>query len=276
MIPQFQPKTIDVNGTDLAYIEQGMGDAVIFVHGGNTDFRSWMFQMEPFAAHYRVISYSRRYHFPNSGADRASEYLATKHRDDLAALIEALGLAPAHVVGSSYGGYISLLLGRAYPDLVRSLVLGEPAALSFLGQDFVRSYIERTIVPSRQAFEVSDSEQAIRTFIDTVTGKGAFDHLPPPARQMLLDNAPEFKLEVSTSPDRYFTAFDCDDAKMINTPTLLVTGEVSPKFLHQITDELERCLPNTERAMIPRASHGMHNMNPQAYNETVLAFLAKH
>jgi non-heme chloroperoxidase len=119
MIPQLQPKTIQVNGTNLAYVEQGTGDAVVLVHGGLVDFRSWMFQIELFAQRYRVISCSRRYHFPNRGAEQAAEYLATEHRDDLAALIEALGLAPAHIVASSYGGYIGLLLAQARPALVR-------------------------------------------------------------------------------------------------------------------------------------------------------------
>lgn len=135
--------------------------------------------------------------------------------------------------------------------------------------------IEHAIVPARRAFERGDPEQAIRIFIDAVVGEGAFDQFPLPVRQAMLDNAPEFRLEVNTAPDRYFSPFDCDDARMIKTPILLVTGEISPRFFHQVTDELERCLRNTERAMIPRALHGTHNMNPQAYNETVPAFLAK-
>src|SRR5690242_7812919 len=64
MIPQLQPKTIQVNSTKLAYVEQGTSDAVVLVHGGLVDFRSWMFQIEPFVQRYRVNSYSRRYHFP--------------------------------------------------------------------------------------------------------------------------------------------------------------------------------------------------------------------
>jgi len=93
---------------------------------------------------------------------------------------------------------------------------------------------------------------------------------------MALENAPEFKLETSMPVEQYFSAFTCEDVAAIGVPTLLITSEFSPKFFHQITNELERCMPNTERAMISRASHGMHNMNPHEYNETVLAFLAKH
>lgn len=275
MIPQIQPKTIHVNGVDLHYIEQGMGDAVVFVHGGNTDFRSWVPQMQPFVQRYHVISYSRRYHFPNSGAEQASGYFAAEHRDDLAALIETLGLAPAHVVASSYGAYITLLFARARPELVRSLVLGEPPVPMLIGPAVNQEFM-RDIEPIRQAFERGESEQAVRMFMDARVGPGGFDRFPAPARQMMLDNIPEFRLEVSTSPDQYFIAFDCDDAKAIHKPTLLVTGAESPVFLHQMTDALERCLPDTEKTTIPRASHGMHNQNPQAYNESVLAFLAKH
>ncbi len=269
-----QPKMIEVNGTQLHYVEQGQGVPAVFVHGGVTDFRSWASQIEPFSKQYRVVVYSRRYHYPNGGAEQAAEYLATEHRDDLGALIETLGLAPAHIVASSYGAYISLLLAEACPELVRSLVLGEPPVPMLFGPDAIRAMGEQ-VEPARQAFENGDSEKAIRTFMDSVVGEGGFDRFPPLARQMMLDNAPEFRLEVNSSPYRYFSEFTCEDARSINVPTLLLTGEESPRFLHQMTGELERCMPNTERATIPRASHGMHNMNPQAYNETVLAFLAR-
>ncbi len=274
MLAPVQP-TVHVNDTDLAFVERGRGDAVVFVHGGNTDFRSWMSQLDTFEQHYRIVSYSRRYHYPNSGAEQASEYVAAEHRDDLVALIETLALAPAHLVASSYGAFIALLVTRARPELVRSLVLGEPPVPMLIGPDAVRAAAQQ-VEPTRRAFERGEPEQAVQIFLDGVVGPGAFDRFPPPARQMVLDNAPEFRLEVSSAPERYFGDLDCDDLRAIKTPTLLLTGETSPEFFHQMTDVLERCLPNTERAMIPHASHGMHNQNPQAYNELVLAFLAGH
>jgi non-heme chloroperoxidase len=45
---------------------------------------------------------------------------------------------------------------------------------------------------------------------------------------------------------------------------------------HVVNDMLEHCLPRAERATIPAASHQMEVENPQAFNETVLAFIAKH
>lgn len=132
------------------------------------------------------------------------------------------------------------------------------------------------VEPSRQAFERGDSEQAVRVFLDSVVGPGGFERFPPPARWMILDNAPEFRLEVNSAPEHYYAAFACHDLKKVQVPTLLLTGAESPKFFHQMTYELEKCMSKTERATIPHASHGMHNQNPQAYNETVLAFLVKH
>jgi non-heme chloroperoxidase len=57
-----QPRTIDANGTELVYVEQGDGETVVFVHGSLSDFRSWGLQMAPFAQRYRTIAYSRRGH----------------------------------------------------------------------------------------------------------------------------------------------------------------------------------------------------------------------
>lgn len=275
MTSGLQTKTVHVNGVDLAYVEQGTGDAVVFVHGGVTDYRSWALQIEPFAQHYRVIAFSRRYHFPNPGADQTSDYRAAEHRDDLAALIQVLRLQPAHLVASSYGAYIALLLALSRPQLVRSLVLGEPPVPFLFGPEAIKAMTEQ-VEPSRQAFERGDSEQAVRVFLDSVVGPGGFDRFPPAARQMILDNAPEFRLEVNSAPDHYFMAFSCADLGNVQAPTLLLTGAESPSFLHQMTDALERCLPTTERATVAQASHGMHNQNPHAYNETVLSFLGRH
>jgi non-heme chloroperoxidase len=270
-----QQKTIQVNGTELHYIEQGTGDPVVFVHGSLSDFRSWEFQMEPFSKRYRVIAYSRRYHYPNGGASEATAYLAIEHRDDLAVLIRELELAPAHVVGSSYGAYLSLLLAVAHPELVRSLVLADPPALSLLGPERATQLATQVLGPAREAFASGDAEQGVQSFLEGGMGKGSFDRLPPPVRTIMQDNAAEMLLETNTPIEQHFSSFTCEDASTIQAPALLLTGERNTQFHVQIADKLEQCLPKTERAMIPGAFGGLHTTNPHAYNETVLVFLAK-
>src|SRR6478752_2343596 len=96
------PATVHVNDVDLAYVEQGQGDPVVLVHGSVNDYRSWRSQLEPFSARHRVIAYSRRVHWPNAQPRAGDVFSAEQHAADLAALIELLGFAPAHLVGSSY------------------------------------------------------------------------------------------------------------------------------------------------------------------------------
>jgi pimeloyl-ACP methyl ester carboxylesterase len=70
---QYEFKEIRMGDISLAYIEQGQGTPVIFVHGGGpTDLRTWGQQIEPFAEHFRVIAYSQRYHYPNAWAGARS------------------------------------------------------------------------------------------------------------------------------------------------------------------------------------------------------------
>jgi non-heme chloroperoxidase len=62
---EVEPVKVHVNGMDLHYIEEGRGEPLILLHGGQGDYRSWAPQMEELSGRYHVISYSRRYNFPN-------------------------------------------------------------------------------------------------------------------------------------------------------------------------------------------------------------------
>ncbi len=267
---------IAVNGTELTYLAQGTGAPVLFVHGSLDDLRSWRYQMGPFAARYRTVAYSRRYHYPNPWTGDGSDYSAQLHADDLAALIEALDLAPAHLVTSSYGGNIALLLTVQRPELVRSLVLCEPPLLPWLahiegGLSFGVRFAEEVWLPARRAFEAGDLEAGARAFLDGVMGRPTFEHLNPRARAMIMDNAAEMRAE--TLANNYFPSFDREDAARIQQPVLLLKSQFGPRVFHLIADELCRWLPRATCGLIPGASHAMHIGNPTAFNETVLAFL---
>src|SRR4026208_2565868 len=58
-------KAVFINGDSIHYIDIGKGDPVVFVHGAVGDYRTWEAQMDTFAKNHRVISYSRRFAYPN-------------------------------------------------------------------------------------------------------------------------------------------------------------------------------------------------------------------
>lgn len=273
-------RTIGLGDAELAYVAQGEGAPVVLIHGSVNDLRSWGRQLEAFAARYRVVAYSRRYHWPNRPPRPGDAFSAEQHAADLAALLAALDLAPAHLVGSSYGALTALTMAVARPELVRSLVLGEPPLLPWLarsgeGAALMEAFLAGAFRPAAEALARGEAETGIRAFIDGVIGPGAFDRLPPPARAMMLDNAAVERLETATPPERYFPALTPDAVARLRVPVLLIEGERSPRMFGLITDELATALPAAERAVVPAASHGMHGQNPEAYNAAVLVFLAR-
>ena len=277
MQPQF--KKIAANGAELHYVERGRGDPVVLVHGaGATDLRTWAGQLDSLAARHRVIAYSQRYHYPNAWAGDGSDVYSTRtHAADLAALIRGLRLAPCHVAGSSYGGDIALLLAARRPELVRTLVLGEPGLTSWLrrlpGEKRCTRRIwtpsSRPRAPSRKA--TGRPPRGSSSMACQAEGcSTSCPHPPGSASRTMLACWP------SSGPNSMTSTFSCADAGRITAPTLLLTGDSSPGMFGLVIEELARCMPGCERATIPEASHLLHGMNPQVYSETVLAFLDRH
>lgn len=125
-------KAIAINGTTLHYVERGSGPPIVFVHGGLGDYRTFQPQFDALSSNFRVVAFSRRFHPPNDVPAGVPSYSMQGHVDDLAELVKALRLGPSHVVGHSYGAYVALAFSLQHPDLVRSLVLGEPPVLPLL------------------------------------------------------------------------------------------------------------------------------------------------
>ena len=277
---------VRVNGVELHYLDQGSGVPVVFVHGGLEDYRSWQGQLETFSKRYRVIAYSRRYNYPNSGAAPDSSYSALVDAEDLAALIKKLHLAPAHVVGVSYGAYTALLLAVRHPALVRSLVLSEPPLLRWLPElqgdkPLFTEFMSKVWEPAARGFR-EGNEAGVTAAVDGFGDIGysgtdqkmTFAALPPEVRTVLLDNAPEWR--VLTMSKDAFPTLPFDAVRRMQAPTLLISGERTLELSKVIDPQLERLLPHGERVIIANATHEMWSEYPEQCREAALAFLARH
>jgi pimeloyl-ACP methyl ester carboxylesterase len=274
-----RPQTIRANGEELTYVEQGDGDPVIFVHGSTGDYRGWLEHLALAADRYRTIAYSRRGHYPNTWPADYSDCTPEAHAADLAALIAALGYGSVHLVGHSYGALVSLVLAAQRPELVRTLVLGEPPLFSWLtatpaGEALLAAFLADVWERARGLCQQGELEAGMRIFIDGVIGEGAFDQCPAPIQAVMMDNAAEMVVELETSPEAVFSTLSREDVRTVSMPTLLLSGELSPPVFHYVTAALARSLPQAERAMIPGVSHDLGDA--ATFTEPVLAFLAKH
>ena len=103
---------------------------MVFLHGGIMDLRAWDQQLPDVGRSYRAIAYSRRFARPNKPIDPEAIDPVLQHVEDLVTFLNEIDAKPAHLVGHSGGGLVSLYTALRHPDVVRSLVLEEPAALT--------------------------------------------------------------------------------------------------------------------------------------------------
>jgi non-heme chloroperoxidase len=277
-------KNIEINGRQLHYVEQG-GEGrqppVIFIHGGLDDYRCWQFQIDSFSSKYHVISYSRRFAYPNKWIGKVvTDNTIEDNAKDLAELIRKLDVAPAHLVGASYGAFITLYCASKNPELAKTIVLGEPPIVEFLAKSNLKDDVEllrglRTRVqsPTQDAFKRGGFKKAVQTFIDGVMEiENFFDQLPEEGKQYLMDNAKSLEGEFEPALP---SSFSVEDVKQITIPTLLVKSELSPRWLLRIVDILSDNMPNTEQIVIPNVSHDNFKSS-NIFNTKVMQFFERH
>lgn len=285
--------TVTVNGVDLAYVERGQGEPVLFVHGGAGDYRAWDQQLNAFGVCYRAIALSCRGYWPNPKLRPDEPIILDTFADDLAQFIRALDAGPVHLVGhSSPGGFGSLRLAAQHPDLLRTLVLLEPPAFPLLGVSLpprpaqvIKLLARRPragigflkfgvkgIIPAIKAFERGDDAAALRAFMAANTSRAAVDGMPDATFQRFVDNAGPLKAQLKAG----FPPFTAADARDIRVPTLLVSGAQSPAHIQAVTQRLAKLMPEADQLAIAGATHIMFHSHPAEFNAGVLRFIGSH
>lgn len=276
---------------NLSYEERGSGNPVVMVHGIPTDLRAWKSQLNDFSDSFRAISISRRHAYPNKNDHlKVTESTVKRNSDDLMGFIDLLKLAPVHLIGHSYGGFISLYSVWKRPELFRSLVLVEPAVpsilvkneksslqlLAFLFTHFgaatsARRFQNGNLKLALKAFEDNDLPRAVKYFYEGIREvPDSFDKLPDEVHSMMLENGLTVG-ELETE----FPIFERRDAMSIKLPSLMIKTQSGPAWLKTIVDLLHQNLPNSSEVEISGSCHFPHIENSSAFNAIVLEFLKK-
>jgi pimeloyl-ACP methyl ester carboxylesterase len=268
---------VRVNGTDLFYIDHGTGTPIVFVHGAWMDLRYWEPQREVVAAKYRFIAYNLRYHGTSPWSDDGEHYSTATHVADLVALIRQLNAGPVHLVGLSMGGRLVTLVALEHSDLVQSLTVLEPPLDDLLDElpeaQPVREEWRKGFDLVRLAAQAGEAIRATKLFFELANdeGSGALDRQSEPFREMVLDNARTVPLALSAPPP----SFSCTKLAGVKMPTLVVSGERSPRSRTLVNEVIVQCIGGSRLAVIPDAAHLMSYQNPTAFNEMLLHFLAR-
>jgi pimeloyl-ACP methyl ester carboxylesterase len=264
------------SGIVLAYARAGRGEPLLFVHGGGKDGRYWRHQLAPFAAHFDVVAYSRRHSAPHPNPPPGDTHAPALDADDLEALLDALAIAPAHVVAASVGGVAALLVALRRPDAFRSLVLAEPPVLPLAdataeGAALRRAFMHDVWAPAAATFARGAPVDAMRRIIDAFVGPGVFDALSERARARVLENARDW--EAHTRSPAPFPALARGALAGLRIPTLLLTGTRTTRLHALVDDQLAALLPDVRRVRIAGATHDLWADAPDACRAAALDFL---
>jgi esterase len=248
-----------VNGVTLYYEESGFGDAILGVHGAGSSAVFWQSAAAQLANRGRTIIYDRRGH---SRSERPEPYTADVHRnaDDAAALIEALGAAPAVVIARSYGGAVAVDLALRYPDRVRALALleGDVPSVSETAAREWAELEERLTAAARE-----DMDTVAEVLMRHVLGDAGWRRLPRSVREILSANGPALVAELAGGyPD-----VTEEQLATIDKPTLFVGAEDSAFDYRETAEVIGRAVPG---ALVEWVEGG-HAIDPA--HAVVLAFL---
>jgi pimeloyl-ACP methyl ester carboxylesterase len=235
--------------------------------------------MEPYSEGYHVVAYSRRYAWPNKQEfDETVDYSVRIHADDLYELIKDLDLKKVNIVAHSYGAFTALKMALDHPEVVNSLVLGEPPVISLAkntekSQASSESFSENHFIQAKQDFRAGKNEDALEHFLKGILGDDfQLSQVPPEVKQGYMDNILEI-WGILMRED--FPSLDTVAIQSLDIPVLLLVGDISPTNLIEISEELHRLLPQSEMVLFENMNHRLYFEQPEAVDQAVMEFLGR-
>lgn len=265
---------ISANDVELYYEATGQGEPLVLVHGGWSDHGNWQPVAPGLAESFRVVTYDRRGH---GQSERPGEGSLRDQEDDLAALIEGLDCAPAHVVGTSFGGSIAIGLATRRPELLRSVTVHEPPLMSLVAGERrlepLMAEVQGSVESVLARVATGDRAGAARQFVEEVAlGPGGWDLLPEPLRATMIDTAPSFAAEQG---DPEWAYVDPAELSRLRCPVLLMQGDQSPPWFPVIVGKLAEGVDGAEVHTYRGGGHAPHLTHPNDYLAVVADFLMR-
>ena len=264
------------DGVRLGFEDTGSGIPVVFVHEFAGDLRSWEPQVRHLSRRYRCITWNARGFPPSDVPQDTGAYSQDRARDDVLAVLDALDIERAHVVGLSMGGFATLHFGLAHPGRARSLVVAgvgygaEPEQRErFRNEADITSRVLRTegmaawagtysLGPTRVQFQNKDP-RGWREFAD-----------------MLAEHSAEGSAHTQQGVQKERpSVFDLGDRmKELTVPTLIVTGDEDwPCLVPSVF--MKRAIPSAGLLVVPNTGHTVNLEEPAAFNAALADFFAQ-
>jgi 3-oxoadipate enol-lactonase len=257
----------NVNGSELYYERYGAGDeTVLFANGVLANTASWFHQVPLFSKKYQVICYDCRGQGRSEKPDE--DCTLEMHADDLEALLGALDIQSAHMVGISYGGEIGMGLALKHPERVRSLVVAD--AVSQVDTRLAAK-IEGWLAAARRG----DPDLFFQITAPDIFSENYMRDNPAFMRALKEQYAKLDYRAVVHLIARFREFHITEQLSQIALPVLVLCGELDTLKPVRYSQLIHRQIPGSEFIVVPEAGHALSYERPQEFNTLVLGFLAK-
>jgi len=260
---------ISIGDCQLYYERHGAGFPVLFVSGLGGYASYWREQIPAFTREFDMIMHDQR-GVGQSDSTRMA-YTVEGNAADVIALMDALEIPKAHVIGHATGGAVAQVLAIEHPDRLASIVL----AASWARPDpFLRRlFTFRKDLVTKLGHEAYILASNLTLYPPAWIAKNN-EKLRQQEAQALTRFAP---LEIIVSRIDALLAFDrSEELAKVRTPTLVVAAEDDFCAPAYFSEELTRIIPGAEAKFFPHGGHCFTQIVPREFNQAVLPFLAQH
>lgn len=269
---QVRTDVVEVDGGRLEFDVAGDGPAVVLLHPGLWDRRTWDDQFGVFSRTHVVLRYDARGYGRSSRPEPGKPY---SHVDDLTAVLSAAGIDHTALVGCSMGGGTALDFALDHPDRVTALVLAAPAVSGIEeGTPEEEAWFAQRQAPIDELIEGGELTRAQDLRLATMWARlGSEDPAGARIREIAFDNLHELTMDESG-----VTRLDppaIERLEDIRAPTLVLPADYDPPWHGKICELLDTRIPHSRLVQIPHTDHVVNMRRPSEFNRVVLDFLGE-
>jgi 3-oxoadipate enol-lactonase len=254
----------------LNYEVRGSGDAIVFIHGNAGDLRHWDHQVDTLAAHFRVIRYDVRGYGKSSLPVEGEPYA---NHEDLAALLDRLGVSKAHVAGWSMGAGIAADFVLAYPERAMSLISIGPWVGGYSSPAVQALLADFRAVAT--AFDAGGAPAAVQAWRNAPFWVSTARNASAEAEFATIATDYSWWAFSHRSPIRPLQPPAAERLGSIQVPTLMLTAEHDIPACLEIADLLHELVPNSSKVVMRGTGHLLHIERPEEFNRHVIEFASR-
>lgn len=259
---------VTLNATQIAYHDRGRrhDTVLLLIHGFPLDHRMWAAQLAGLSAQARVIAPDLR----GFGRSAASTVPLTmdQHADDLAALLDHLGVARAIVAGLSMGGYSAFAFWRRHPKRVQALILADTRAEGDSPQ------VQANRDASAAKVRANGSAAIAGDMLPRLLAPVSLADARIAARMTAMLTSQRGETVIAALRGLRDRADSRPTLPTITVPTLVLVGEADALTPPADAETIAASIPAARLVIIPRAGHMSPLENPRAFNAALRAFIA--